>query len=162
MQRKFGLNPIEKAVIANEWRHVALEAQMLALCGLDSDKLVNKAGRMLFVVLGACITEGVSHEDPNVRILRGAVNAVHDQAQEAVIPAARRQSIVIGLQTAAAMIPELDRKALVAAACDLAIKLRTGHVNTSDFYALLQVEPVKQVAREINFRSPQNHCAVSY
>lgn len=127
------VNPIERAYIAKEWSHVALEAQMLALCSLDSDKLVNKAGRMLFVLLGACIAEGVDHEDPNVRILRGAVNAVHDQAGKAVIPDQRRQSIVIGLQTASAMIPELNRKALVASACDLATKLRTGYVHLSDF-----------------------------
>lgn len=139
MQRKFGLNLMEKAVIANEWRHVALEAQMLALCSLDSEKLVNKAGRMLFVVLGACIADGVSHEDPNVRILRGAVNAVHDQAGEPHIPEQRRQSIIIGLQTAAAMIPELDRKALLESAYDLAVKLRNGDVRLSDFEKLLGV-----------------------
>ena len=138
MKRTFGLNPVEKAVIANEWRHVTLEAQMLAMCSLDSDKLVNKAGRMLFVVLGACIAEGVSHEDPSIRIIRGAVNAVHDQAGEAEIPPQRRQSIVIGLQRAAALIPELDRKALVAAACDLAVKLRTKHVHLSDFESILK------------------------
>ena len=138
MRRKFGLNLIEKAVIANEWRHVALEAQMLAMCSLDSDKLVNKAGRMLFVVIGACITEGVSHDDVHVRILRSAVNAIHDQAGETHIPDQRRQSIVIGLQTAAAMIPELDRQALVASACDLAVKLRTGDVHLSDFEAVLE------------------------
>ena len=133
MKRTYGLNPIEKAVIAQQWRHVALEAQMLAMCSLESDKLVEKAGRMLFVILGACIAEGVDDDDPSVRILRGAVNAVHDQAGEKVIPAMRRQSIVIGLETAAAMIPELGRTALVASACDLAIKLRTGHVHLSDF-----------------------------
>lgn len=136
--RRPGLNLVERAVIANEWRHTALEAQMLALCSLDSDKLANKAGRMLFVVLGACIAEGVDHEDPNIRIIRGAVNAVHDQAGEPEIPPMRRQSIVIGLQTAAALIPELGRKALVDAACDLALKLRSGHVHLSDFEAILK------------------------
>lgn len=138
MKRKpISLNLVERAVIANEWRHVALEAQMLAMCSLDSDKLVGKAGRMLFVVLGACMTAGLHEDDPRIRILRGAVNAVHDQAGEVEIPAMRRQSIVIGLQTAASLIPELDRKALVASACDLALKLRTGHVHLSDFEAVL-------------------------
>lgn len=145
-RRRPGLNLVERAVIANEWRHVSLEAQMLAMCSLDSDKLVNKAGRMLFVVLGACITEGVSHEDPNVRILRGAVNAVHDQAGEKEIPRLRRQSIVIGLQTAAALIPELSRKALVDAACDLALKLRAGDVKLSDFEAILNPKPAAVAA----------------
>lgn len=137
-KRTFGLNLIEKAVIAHEWRHVALEAQLLALCGMDSGKLVNKAGKVLYVILGACVADGVSQDDPSVRIIRGAIGAVHDQAGESHIPAQRRQSIVIGLQTAAAMIPALDRKALVESACDLAVKLRTGHVHLSDFQAVLE------------------------
>lgn len=138
MKRTFGLNPIEKAYIAQEWRHVALESQMLALTSLDSKKLVDKAGRMLYVVLGACIAKRMNEEDPRIRILRGSVNAVHDQAGVAVIPDMRRQSIVIGLETAADLIPELDRKALVDAACDLALKLRAGDVWTSDFEAILK------------------------
>lgn len=136
MKRNYGLNLIEKAVIAQEWRHTSLEAQMLALCGLDSDKLVNKAGRVLFVVLGACIAEGVDEQIPEIRILRGAVNAVHEQAGEKDIPAARRASIVSGLQTAADLIAQLARKSLVDSACALELKLRTGHVNYSDFEAL--------------------------
>lgn len=139
-----GLNPIERALIAREWQHTALEAQILSLAGQDADKLVNKAGRMLFVVLGACIAEGVEANTPEVRILRGAVNAVHDQAGEKVIPALRRASIVNGLQTAAALIPELSRKALVDAACDLALKLRAGDVRLSDFEAILN--PAKELA----------------
>lgn len=133
----YRLHPVERAVIENEWRHVALEAQMLALCSVDSKKLVEKAGRMLFVVLGACMADGVDEDSLEVRILRGAVNAVHDQAEVAEIPAQRRASIVVGLETAAAMVPELKKSSLVAAACDLAIKLRGGHVHYSDFSQLL-------------------------
>ena len=136
MKRRPGLNLVERAVIAHEWRHTSLEAQMLALCGLDSDKLVNKAGRVLFVVLGACIAEDVDADTPEIRILRGAVNAVADQVGEKYIPAQRRASIVSGLQTAAALIAQLDRKSLVDAACALELKLRTGHVSHSDFEAL--------------------------
>ncbi|MES2415110.1 MAG: hypothetical protein V4614_14990 [Pseudomonadota bacterium] len=145
-RRRPGLNLVERAVIANEWRHVALEAQMLAMCSLDGEKVVNKAGRMLFVVLGACIADGVEQDDPNIRILRGAVNAVHDQAGEKDIPHMRRQSIVIGLQTAAALIPELNRKSLVDAACDLALKLRAGDVKLSDFEAILNPKPAAVAA----------------
>ena len=132
-----GLNMVERAVIANEWRHVSLEAQMLAMCTLDSDKLVNKAGRMLFIVLGACIAGDVDPNNPEIRILRSAVNAVHDQAGEAEIPNQRRSSIVIGLQTAARLIPELDRKDLINTACNLELMLRAGDVRRSDFEALL-------------------------
>lgn len=137
LKRRPGLNMVERAVIANEWRHTALEAQILALCSLDSHKLVNKAGRMLYVVLGAAIAEEVSPDLPAVRIIRGAVNAVHDQAGEIEIPDARRASIVSGLNAAAGLIPTLPRKSLVDAACDLALKLRRDDVVLADFQAIL-------------------------
>ena len=139
MKRKpLGLNLVERAVIANEWRHTALEAQMLAMCSWDSQKLVSEAGRMLYVVLGAAITANISPDALEIRILRGAVNAVHDQAGDAGIPEQRRASIVHGLKVAAELIPLLDRKALVNSACDLALKLRAGHVHHSDFEAILK------------------------
>ena len=138
MKRKpLGLNPVERAVIAQEWRHTALEAQMLAMCSLDSNKLVEKAGRMLYVVLGAAMAANMSPDALEIRILRGAVNAVHDQAGEAGIPEQRRASIVHGLNAAANLIPWFDRKALVNSACDLALKLRAGHVHRSDSEAIL-------------------------
>lgn len=137
LKRRPGLNLVERAVIASEWRHTALEAQMLALCSLDSQKLVNKAGRMLFVVLGAAIAEDVSPDLPAIRIIRGAVNAVHDQAGEPEIPDTRRASIVSGLNAAAGLIPSLPRKSLVDAACDLALKLRRDDVVLADFQAIL-------------------------
>lgn len=133
MKRRPGLNLVERAVIAQQWRHTALEAQLLAMCSLDADKLVNKAGKMVYVVLGACITEKFDAEMLEMRILRGAVNAIHDQAGETVITPMRRKSIEHGLTVAASLIPQLPRKALVDAACDLELKLRTGHVHLSDF-----------------------------
>ena len=136
--KQTGLNLVERAVIAQEWRHTTLEAQMLALCSLDSDKVVNKAGRTLYVVLGACMAEQLDPEMPEIRILCGSVNAVHDQAGEVEIPELRRASIVRGLQVCAELVPLLERKALVNAACELALKLRTGHVNMSDFEAILR------------------------
>lgn len=142
LKRRVGLNLVERAVIANEWRHTALEAQMLALCSLDSHKLVNKAGRMLFVVLGAAITQRMDANLPAIRIIRGAVNAVHDQAGEPDIPAARRASIVSGLNAAAGLIAELDRRHMVDAACDLALKLRRDDVVLADFETILN--PTKE------------------
>ena len=136
MKRIYGLNLIEKAVIANEWRHTALEASMVAICSLDSKKMVDKAGRVLFVVLGASVAEGADAESIAMKLLVGAINAVHDQAGNEIIPAMSRKAIISGLETAAALIPQLSRKSLVDAACDLALKLRRGDVHLSDFLLL--------------------------
>lgn len=99
--------------------------------------MVNSAGRILFVVLGAAIADGLGPSHLEIRIIRGAVNAVHDQAGEADIPEARRQGIVSGLQAATRLIPELRQKSLVAAALDLHVKLRRQHIHLSDFQALI-------------------------
>jgi hypothetical protein len=127
------ISMVERAIIAADWHKTVTTAQIAALIGDDSDKMVNKAGRVLFVVLGACIAEGVDPESTAMRMLVGAVNAVHDQAGNSIIPAMSRKSIVSGLETAVALIPQLQRKSLVDAACDLALKLRTGNVHLSHF-----------------------------
>src|SRR4030095_13659538 len=44
--------------------------------------MVDKAGRVLYVVLGAAIADDADPELPEIRILRGACNAVYDQAGE--------------------------------------------------------------------------------
>lgn len=137
MRRRPGLSLIERALIERDWRAVAVSAHIHALIGDDSDHMVNGAGRVLYVVLGAAIAENVDADQAELRVIRGAVNAVHDQAGEADIPAARRASIESGLLAAERLIPAFERRSLINAACELELKLRAGHVNTSDFEALV-------------------------
>jgi hypothetical protein len=139
MNRKHQRGPslIERALIAKEWHASTVDAQIHALIGEDSDEMVNAAGRILFVVLGAAIADGLQADHVEIRIIRGAVNAVHDQAGEADIPDARRNGIVSGLQAATRLIPELRQKSIVASAIDLHVKLRRQHIRLSDFQALI-------------------------
>lgn len=136
-QRRKGVSLIERALIERDWRATAVSAQIHALIGDNSNGMVNAAGRVLFVVLGAAIAEEVDAEQPEIRVIRGAVNAVHEQAGEADIPAARRASIESGLLAAERLVPLFARRSLVDAACDLELKLRRQHLHTSDFEALL-------------------------
>jgi hypothetical protein len=132
------LSLIERALIEKQWRETAVSAQIHALIGDNSDGMVNGAGRVMFVVLGAAIAEGISHERPEIRIIRGALNAVHDQAGEPQIPADRRASIISGLEACDRLIPELQRRSLINAACDLTLKMRRQHIHYSDFLALVE------------------------
>lgn len=138
MKRRPGLNLVERAVIAQQWHATVATAQIHALIGESSVHMVNKAGRVFYVVLGAAMAAGLDHDEPAVRVMRGAINAVHDQAGEEDIPALRRQSIVSGLTAAAALIPTLQRKDLVDAACELTVRLRAGAVVLADFEAILK------------------------
>lgn len=136
-QRRPGLSLIERALIERDWRATAVSAQIHALIGDSSDGMVNAAGRVLFVVLGAAIAEEVDAEQPEIRVIRGAVNAVHEQAGEDDIPGTRRKSIESGLLAAERLVPHFARRSLVDAACDLELKLRRQHLHTDDFEALL-------------------------
>lgn len=147
MRRPAGLSLVQRALIERDWRAEVITAHIHALIGDDSDRLVNGAGRVLYVVLGAAITEGADPELPDLRIVRGAVNAVHDQAGEAEIHPMRRSSIESGLLAAERLIPAFERRSLINAACELELKLRAGHVNTSDFEALVaKFAPTESIA----------------
>ncbi len=146
MRKRPGLSLIERALIAKDWHASAVDAQLHALIGDDSDAMVNAAGRILFVILGAAIAEGMGADLPDLRIVRGAVNAVHDQAGEDAIPAARRRSIVSGLEACERLIPALERRSLINAACDLKLRMKTQHIHLSDFLALIPASPSTQGA----------------
>ena len=136
MNRKYKISPVERAVIAEKWRLGAVTAQIHALIGLNSEELVNQSGRVLYVVLGAALAQDLDTDMPELRIIRGAMGALFDQAGLDVIPADRRASIIRGLEVAKELIPLLDRRALVDSACELEIKLRIGPVLMSDFKEL--------------------------
>ncbi len=86
-RRQPGLSLIERALVERDWHQTAVTAQIQALYGDNSEGMVDAAGRVMYVVLGAALEEGVSHDLPEIRVIRGAVNAVHDQAGEEAIPA---------------------------------------------------------------------------
>lgn len=137
MKRR-GLSLVERAVIEQRWRETLTDAQLHALIGDDSDNFVNAAGRVLFVILGACMEDVIDHDMPEVRIIRGAVNALYEQAGDARIEASRRRAIRAGLHACVDLMPILSRKSLIDAAVDLELRLHHEHVNWSDFTPLIE------------------------
>ena len=130
------LHPVERAIITRDWRAGVSLARIAAILSDNSDHMVQRAGTVFFVVLGAAVSAGWHEDDWQMRIIRGSVNAVYDQAGVEVITPERRASIGRGLQVAAEMVPTFTHEQLVHSACDLALKLKTGHVHISDFDAL--------------------------
>jgi len=134
------ISPVERAVIAAQWRSTNTSARIHALIGENSHAMVNQAGRVLFVILGAALAQGMRSDDPDIRIVRGAVNALHDQAGEPEIPESRRAAIVSGLYACDRLRWQLDRKCINDAICDLELKLRGGDVRLEDFQGLVSKE----------------------
>lgn len=136
-RRQVGFGLVARAIVAKEWHATAVRAQIHALLGDDGHQFVNAAGRVLFVVLGALIAEEVDPDMPEVRIVRGACNALYEQAGDVHIDPARRASIRAGLEASDRLIGALSRKALTDAACDLTARLQAGDVRWADFERLL-------------------------
>lgn len=131
------VGPVERAIIAQQLREILSTSRIHALVGGDSKVMVEQAGRVLFVVIGAAIAEGVHASHPDVRIIRGAVNALHEQAGVAEIDSARRSAVSSGLDACIRMLEELPYKSVVDAACDLRDKLRVQHVSLEHFQELI-------------------------
>lgn len=132
------LSPVERALIAAQWRGNVSTARIHALMGDDADALVNQSGKVLYVVLGAALLEGVNYDDtPDMRIMRGAVNALEEQAEVEKIDELRRKSLLSGLEAAARMLEVLSYPSVVKSACDLELILRNGHAMASDFRKLI-------------------------
>ncbi len=135
--RKIGM--VERAIIAQKWKRESVDAQIHALMGNNSKEMVHLAGKMLYVALGAALAEKIDADDVDVRIIRGAVNAVHDQAENPVIDPLRRASIVSGLEAVSRLCQRVARKSLIDSACDLALKMRSQHLHYSDFQQLAEM-----------------------
>jgi hypothetical protein len=132
------LNLIERALIERDWHQTAVSAQIHALYSDNSQGMVEAAGQVLYVVLGAALTEGVDPEHEELQAVRTAVRAMHDQVGEPEISATRRASIVGGLEASERLIPALPRSSLIEVACDLKQKLKYKHLRLSDFDALVE------------------------
>lgn len=148
-----GRSPIEKALarkrraeVAERYRTTMLLADIKAMQADDAHGMVNAAGRVLFVTLGAAMAEGVSDEDPTVQHLIAAVNAIHDHLDSDAIEAAYRDCVTTGLGAAALMLEQLDHEAVVDAAVDLEAKMRVKHITIDDFRALVAPTVVRPAA----------------
>ena len=126
-------SPVLRAVLAQKWEQTALIAQIQALMGGDPDRIADQAGRVIFVILGASILDGVSAEDPDVRIVRGAAGALYDLAGADSVPDQQRGAVISGLQACARLCEVLKRKSMTDAAVDLHFAFKTGHLHWSAF-----------------------------
>ena len=133
------LSLIERALVEKEWHATNVRAQIHAILGDDRDEFVNTSGRVLYVVLGALIADQVDPDLPEVRIVRGACNALYEQAGAPTIADERRASIRAGLEACDRLIAAgLSRRSLTDAALVLEVKMRSANVLWGDFEHLLE------------------------
>lgn len=135
------LTPIERAMLVANWKASAITARIHVLIGEDGIKLVSGAGKIFYVVIGACVEHQLDPETPDLRILRGACNALAEQAEVTKVDEARRASVKSGLQACDRLLPQLSQKALGDTAMKLQVLLYTRDVRFRDFQQLVEKLP---------------------
>ncbi len=136
-KRRPGLGMVERALIAEQWRKNVSTSRIHALIGQDSKVLVEQAGRVFYVVLGAACIEQLPDDSADVRIMRGAVNALHEQAGVEEIDHLRRKSIEAGLEAAVRILNLMPHPTIVRAACEMHMKLCKSDVSLAEFQELI-------------------------
>jgi hypothetical protein len=132
--------PVGRAMLANAVRRdiasVLSSAQLHAWAGDTPPLLLNNAGRMVYVVLGAAAQMGVGTESPDIRILLGLGEALGDLATDGDIER-HRPAIQSGLLAAERLLPKMDAMAMLASAQELEFLLSTPQgMGTSDIHRL--------------------------
>lgn len=136
-QKRMGM--VERAVITERWRQNVATSRIHALIGDDSEQFVDQSGRVLYVTLAAAKTSGMSRDQVDVRIMRGAVQALHDQSGENAIDPVRRKSIEVGLDAAVRVLAKVPHAKVVLAACALELLLSIKPwVDLSDFNTMIE------------------------
>lgn len=132
------INPVARALIGAAWHKQKLEAQIHAMIGEDSFNLVQTSGRTFWVVLGAANAQNMDAETTDMRILRGAVNAMAEQAGQPEVSETHRAGILSGLQACQRILPDLTQRNINDAAVALTVALAKpqGAVTFGDFLDL--------------------------
>ena len=134
-KRKPSIGPVERAVLLSKWRNFAVSSQINVLIGDCSPHLVNYAGRMMYVALGCAMVTRIPSDDLDVRILRGAVNALHDQVGLEDI--ANRPALIVGVEAALRISDRVGTKVLNDEICKMELRLRVEHIDFSDFLEMV-------------------------
>ena len=135
-------NPVAAAILrAGIRRDVAdlkTTAELQAWTGADASKLVNSAGRMMWMVAGAAVACGVSDDSPDVRIIRGMGEALGDLNADGRLEH-HRPAIQSGLLAIERLLPKCSDWALGTAALKLDELLKAGKgMGTADLNKLTE------------------------
>lgn len=136
-RKRTGMNMVERALVARDWQQKVATSRIHAIMGDSAQALVDQSGRVFYVVLVAALESGADMDLPEIRIIRGAINAVHEQAGEDPIDQLRRAAILNGLQAAVRLLDAIPYPAIVRAACDLETKLKLQDIGLKDFESLI-------------------------
>lgn len=111
------------AQILADIRSLAVDAGIHAWSGEDAQPMINKAGRLLYVVAFAADQAGIAADYPDMRILRGTAGALEAFAADQQHVDHYRASLQSGLAAINRLLPRCDDMHLLLGAAALEGKL---------------------------------------
>ena len=134
-------NPVAAAILRAGIRRDVAElktsAELHAWTGSDAARLVNSAGRMMWIVAGSAVACGEPDDSPDIRIIRGMGEALGDLNADGRLEF-HRPTIQSGLMAIERPLPKCSDWALGTAALKLDELLKTGQgMGTADLRAML-------------------------
>lgn len=137
-----------KAQFMAEIGQLRFLAELQAWGGNTTPDLINVAARLVWVVLGAAAGTPLQ-DSPDVRIIRGAGEALGDLAQDQDLER-HRASIQAGLMAIERIVNELDLHRMAVASVELERLLdEHGSMGTEDLRRLIEHPPQKTTKDQI-------------
>lgn len=119
------ISAVERITIDRQWRELLTTAYIHTLTGNDAPSAVYMAGRIVFVISHAMEGTGHHADEPDMRILADASDALMQQAGRGpVMDEDLRARMAAGLAVCDRMAKVLPRKSIVDGACTLELMLR--------------------------------------
>lgn len=132
---------VGRAVLANAVRRdmeqIHRAAEIHAWTGNSAPELLDRCGRLVWVVLDAARVAGFAYETPEIRVIRGMAEALGDMRQD-TDPDLHRQALQSGLEAIGRLLPMLNAFEMLRASQDLdSLLVRAHEMGTADLSKLL-------------------------
>lgn len=127
------IHPVLRAVIAQQWEQTAVAAQIQAIIGGDASRISNQAGRVVFVIMGASLLDGVDANNEYFLRVQESAGALYALAGAPSVEDDIRCALIDGLEACGSLCEVLTRKSMTDAAVDLHFALQVGNLNWQAF-----------------------------
>lgn len=113
------------AAVQRDVRGLQIDAGLHCWTGNNASTMVNSCGRLLYIVAFAATDAGVSHDHPDLRIMRGMSEALGDLADDLHAIERHRSSIQSGLGAIDRLLPLCTLGALLEGSYELEQRLNS-------------------------------------
>ena len=128
------------AAVQRDVRGLQIDAGLHCWTGNNAGTMVNTCGRLLYIVAFAANDAGVSHDHPDLRIMRGMSEALGDLADDLDAIERHRASIQSGLAAIDRLMPLCSLAALLEGSYELEQRLNSVRgMGTNDVRELIGV-----------------------